>query len=334
MMIFDLYNPYANQAVTRHYVDVIAEGIVSAGGAVEPIEKIERDKSNASRGIVVISPFDVLRARVAGYRRVLFWSQGLSAEESFMRNKSKAKFRVIKTLTKMALRRADLTFLVSKAMQDYYRDSYGVTLENAVVMPCFNEELEDAPLAEGEKPGNVFLYAGGLAPWQCFENTVELYRLIEQRVDDASLLVLVEDQERARRILEGAGVQRFELDYVSREQLTERIKDVRFGFCLREDDPVNNVATPTKLSTYVVNGIIPICSRSVVDFCNVSSGSRAVVQIAGATASDEERELIVGLCEHPLSREEVRRDFAEHFKDYYSRKTYVDAIAGQVGNLV
>lgn len=332
-MVFDIYNPYDNQAVTTHYVDIIVQGIEKAGFDARFIESISWSLSNMARGIVVISPFDVIVAKLAGYRYVLFWSQGLAAEESYMRNGSQTRFRIIKTVSKYALMRADLTFVVSNAMREYYQEEYGVALDKTVVMPCFNEEVDDA-LPLGQRNGNVFLYAGGLAPWQCFEETVDLYRSIEERVEDASFLVLVKDRERAERILEAAGVRRYEIDYVNQKQLKSRIQGVSYGFCLREDNPVNNVATPTKLSTYVANGIIPICSEAIIDFCRVSKRSKAVIRVSSVPVSNHDRDRIVDFCKSPLSREEIREDHLACFGCYYSTASYIDEIAGQVKGFV
>lgn len=334
-MVFDIYNPYSNQTVTRHYVDIIIKGIAKAGFEVESVSAIRRKAGNDSRGIVVVSPFDVIKARFSGYRYVLFWSQGLAAEESFMRNGSRARFLTIRILSKYALCSADLTFVVSDAMREYYQNNYGVTMRRVIVMPCFNEETGEADSVElKERRSNVFLYAGGIAPWQCFEETVELYRAIEKRVADASLLVLVQDREQARRILEAVGVARYDIDYVDQDRLRERIREASYGFCLRADDPVNNVATPTKLSTYVANDIIPICSRSLIDFCCVSEQCRAVIQVGSVPVSDVDVEKIVRFCQSPLSRDEIHRDFLACFGKYYSKSTYIDEIARQVKELV
>lgn len=332
-MTFDIYNPYDNQVVTTHYVDIIAQGITKAGFSVRAVDSISRNKVNKSRGVVVVSPFDVIRARLAGYQYVLFWSQGLAAEESYMRNGSRARFHLIKEASKYALQRADLTFLVSDAMREYYQKEYGVALSKTVVMPCFNEEVGNA-LPLGQRSGNVFLYAGGLAPWQCFEETVDLYRSVEEQVEDASFLVLVKDRERAERILKAANVMRYEIDYVGHEQLSQRIRGVSYGFCLREDNPINNVATPTKLSTYVANDIVPICSKALIDFCCVSKRSRAVIQVSSVPVSSDDRDRIVSYCKSPLSRDKIRSDFLACFGHYYSTETYVDEISEQVNGLV
>lgn len=332
-MTFEIYNPYDNQIVTTHYVDIITQGIMKAGFNIQAIDTISCSKDNKSRGIVVISPFDVIRARLAGYRYVLFWSQGLAAEESYMRNGSHIRFQLIKAASKYALKRADITFLVSDAMREFYRKEYGVMLGKTVVMPCFNEEVGNM-LPLDQRCGNVFLYAGGLAPWQCFEETVDLYRAVEEQVEDASFLVLVKDRERAERILKAAGVVHYEIDYVSHEQLQRRIQGVSYGFCLREDNPVNNVATPTKLSTYVANGIVPICSKALIDFCSVSKHSRAVIQVSSVPVSSDDRDRIVSYCKSPLDREEICRDFLACFGRYYSTETYVGEIAEQVKELV
>lgn len=48
--------------------------------------------------------------------------------------------------------------------------------------------------------------------------------------------------------------------------MTDTLRDVKFGFVLRDDIAVNNVATPTKLSSYLSAGVIPIYSSALKDF--------------------------------------------------------------------
>lgn len=48
--------------------------------------------------------------------------------------------------------------------------------------------------------------------------------------------------------------------------MSEALADVKFGFVLRNDVPVNRVATPTKLSSYLSAGVIPVFSKYLKDF--------------------------------------------------------------------
>ncbi|MFH4294131.1 hypothetical protein WAJ58_23570, partial [Acinetobacter baumannii] len=48
------------------------------------------------------------------------------------------------------------------------------------------------------------------------------------------------------------------IKYVSLENLDTELLKYKYGFLIRENHIVNNVATPTKMNSYLANGIIPI----------------------------------------------------------------------------
>lgn len=338
-MLFEIYNPYSSQEVTGHYVDIIAKGIERSGSSTVSVNSLERKKENRAGGAVVISPFDAIKARIVGYKRVLFWSQGLAAEESFMRHGSHAKYEIIRLFSRLALNYSDIVFLTSKAMADYYSAEYNAHFSRAIIMPCFNEEvavdssMELKPIDGIDNNNIVFLYAGGLSPWQCFQETVDFYCRIEEAVPRALLLVLTKDSEKAKSLLEKSGAHHYIVDFVSQNNLKHRIQGATFGFCLRKNHPVNRVATPTKLSTYVANDIIPVFSSSLQDFSQVANCSEYAVRIDRMPPSDLDVARIVRLCSDLPTREDVHRDFASCFSSYYSSETYIEMIAKQVENI-
>ena len=71
-------------------------------------------------------------------------------------------------------------------------------IPNAFVMPCFNEEMDREQFLVHDYNDNVFIYAGTLAAWQCFEQTVRLYKQIEETYGNiVRFLVLTQQQKGA-----------------------------------------------------------------------------------------------------------------------------------------
>lgn len=331
-MHFDVFNPYSNQDVTSFYVDVVIDALKHASHSVSRISSLSSVKAAEDRGIVVVSPMDVGRIKRYGYKKVILWVQGLLAEESYMRNKSKSRYIALSCVCKWALQHADLTLMVSEAMADFYRTRHKVRLGRYFVMPCFNVELPSQfdfdPI--GRKRGNTFLYAGSLEPWQCFEETVRLYGEIEKHVPDAHLLVLTSEFEKAKNVLEGHGIRRHTIDCVDRSSFGERVQMVKYGFCLREDNPVNNVSTPTKLSSYVANGVIPIYSTAIKDFSRVARQSEFCIPISDFPANNEMLSRIIDSCRKSVRAELLYEDFRKAFGQYYSRNSYIDRLADEI----
>jgi len=117
-----------------------------------------------------------------------------------------------------------------------------------------------------EKKPFSFVYAGTLFSWQCFEDTVALYKEIERVNPKAKFYIYTREQEQASEILKQYDVQNYELLFVRLEQLDEELSQYEYGFLIREDHCINNVSTPTKMNSYLAVGLVPIYTNVIEDF--------------------------------------------------------------------
>lgn len=334
-MLFEIYNPYENQAVTSLYVNTIEAGIANAGCNCEHVSQLGYGRSVRDKGIVVVSPIDAVKARLAGYRCIILWVQGLMAEESYMRNRRLLRKGILQQIMRRALQFSDLVLFVSHEMEEYYSSIFGMREINSIIMPCFDRDFPFFSQFENadNKTINTFLYAGSLAPWQCFDETARFYSAIEKQVRDAKLLVLTPDMAKAETILKRNKICNYEVDYVQSSDFRERISKIKYGLCLREDSPVNAVATPTKLSSYITSGIIPIYSSSIKSFSAVAKDSKYCVEVHSYPFSSSDVKSVIDATTMGPTKEELYSDFFSCFGSYYSRKTYVSAIEGKVRRL-
>ena len=320
-MIIDVYNPYEHKEATEFHVNIIIECFQSLGYQIRKIESIKKRYANKNKGIIVIAPKDVIRAKVCGYKFIVLRNGGISPEESFMRHKSRLRYMVLSSIEWLGLQFADFSVFVSGAMLKHYERKYRIKFANYYIMPCFNEEIDEASFnISGRYKDNVFIYAGSLSTWQCFEKTVEVYKYIEERVSNTFFRVLVKETEEAREILKSFHIKNYSVDYVPVNKLNEEMKKAKFGFCLRENVKVNRVATPTKLSNYIANGVIPIYSKYLVDFKKIADSSRYCISFDNENTS---MDMIVALCNKEITGENVLKDFKEHFGLYYSKEFHL-----------
>lgn len=250
-----------NAIVTDYYLHIVGDCIEHMNYIVQYSRGWNDEEASKADVVVVSVATSALRAFLLR-KKYIFWAQGLWPEESYMRNKSSFRKKVCNFIEKIALKNASKIFVVSKQMLLYYEQKYCLKLaDKAFVMPCSNEKFHpEAFTVKNKYEKNVFCFAGGTSVWQCFEETVQLYSLIEKKYKNTKLLLLVKDKAKAKELLQKYDVKNFEIDFVTVEELEEKLKQVKFGFLLREDSPVNRVATPTKLLTYLANGIIPVYS--------------------------------------------------------------------------
>ncbi len=309
--------------VADFYLDTIALGLTRAGREVKAIhEWSEMDHKPGDRVLVI----GATRARPLWKKKIpyYYWAQGIWPEESRLRGGSRLRCWVQGVLEKRSLKKAEFVFFVSDAMKKHFEKKYKLNFQGkCYIMPCANEQFhEEAFSAPGKYENNVFCYAGALSQWQCFEETVALYKKIEELRPDSHLLLLVKEREQAEKMLAKYKVKNYSIDYVPVDQLPRVLQKAKFGFVLRKESPVNAVATPTKVVTYLCNGLIPIYSHSL-------TGIREILQDAKMPIvyqNDGDISQILKIMDRKLDQKEVRIDFETVYQKAYHRAGHIDQI--------
>ena len=301
-----------NAVVTDYYLHVIGESISADGNEV--VYSRGWDSKNAKNAdVIIVSTATAAMKAILLSKTYILWTQGLWPEESYMRNKSNIRYRICNLIERIAIKRAQNLFMVSGAMVEYYQRKYNLYLrEKTFIMPCSNEKLhEEAFFTDNKYNENVFCFAGSTSIWQCFEETIRLYSLIEKECNKVKLMLLVKDRELAEKLVKKYEIKNYEIDFVGVDELKNKLSKVKFGFLLREDTPVNRVASPTKLLTYLANGIIPIYS-------NCLDGVEEVLQDTTYKIPYDNTEIISEVIEWIDKAIEPKQMLMEYKKVYYS----------------
>lgn len=190
--------------------------------------------------------------------------RGLVSEESFLRNNNKFRKQVLSVIEKNIYRKADLLGAVSNCFAEYLLRKYG--FREIQVIPCGinhlclkkrNEKLLEKPLS--------FVYVGGLSKWQKFDKIVTIYTQIEQKIN-SSFSIYTPNRLEAKKILLEYKVKNFKIETLSQNELQMKLSDYDFGFLVRDNILLNNVASPVKFLEYTSNGVIPIISDGIGDY--------------------------------------------------------------------
>ena len=252
-----------------------------------------------------------------------------------MRENNFYKFHTKNLIEYIALKFSGIKFFVSKSMLNHYKDKYRLNFENYEIIPCFNlnyEKTDNLSLKRYENPS--FVYAGSLSVWQNFEETLKIFKLIEDRIPSATLTLLTEENEKALSLINQYELKNIMVKYVSLNNLNKELLKHKYGFLLRKDTKVNNVATPTKMNSYLACGVIPIYSDVIKDYStNINLGNYDLKMKATDSVEDIARKII--------DFENLEKDFShldtyikKIFSDYYNQNKYIHNISQRLKNFL
>ncbi len=174
----------------------------------------------------------------------------LGEPESVVRLAEKAEF--------MAVREADLCIAVTHHMITEFEKKYQTTIPYSLVLPISipAEELE-MDISKKKKAIAKIVYCGGVQKWQRVEDMLDAVN--QSKAESTEYAFYVNDEVTFARMLAEKPVGKpITFGTKTGRDLKDALADADFGFLLRDDSPVNRVACPTKLTEYILSGIIPI----------------------------------------------------------------------------
>ena len=319
-------------SVQEFYVRIIFKSLESIGYTCKFYNSIEEALVEPKSSLYVsISHYYTLKMYLKGYKKQLYWVQGSSPDESFMRNHSYIRKFFISCIELFALEKAKYVFMVSQGMLNHYKQKYHKDYSyKTYVMPCYNDRIEYAHFNTPNKyENNVFCYVGGLSIWQCFPETVAFYKSIEDKIPNAEFRVFTPDVDKAIQIMEEAGLKRYSAKFVKSDELSKELTECKFGFILRAKSPVNYVATPTKLSNYLASGLIPIVSDSVEYFNEVLKDCKYAVILS----ENSDTKKVIDLALQKAEGSKLLIEYSEIFNKYYNDEYHVANISKKISDL-
>lgn len=315
-----------NGTVTDTYLELIGSALEDMGESVRYEHDYKKVFALPKNELIVTAlSLEAFHLILHGHRRIILWLQGIAPEENYLVRGSRIRQAVFNLIEWFVVRHVDFMLFVSESMKKYVLQKYKMASKESrtYCMPCMNTELHPESFLEpGKYDGPTFAYVGSMTPWQSFEETADLYAKIERSFDYRSkFLVFTGDQEKASKILRDKGIKHYSVDYIPNEKLPTALAGVKYGFILRKDNIVNRVATPTKISTYLSSGVIPIYSRCLEDFDAVAQNMTYVV-----SNSENIIDKLKTMEALRIDPEAVLKEYREIFDTYYNRQKHKEAL--------
>ena len=312
---------YNNITVLKKYLDIIHMSLRNIGYSCEYITTMK----GISKKALIVYPMgkDAFKYYFKGYHNFILWQQGATADESFMRNHSNLRYRILNFIDCFSMKKARFIFYVSNYMKKHYELLAHMNFSNkSYIMPCYNEEIDKSIFAKKDYTKKIFSYVGSLDLWQCFDRIVELYAQIECANKNSMFKVLTFQVDEAKKILEKKKVKNFVVKYVPQNELKNELIEATYGFVIREDNMVNRVATPTKISSYLASGVLPIYSTCLIDFYEVSQGYSCTLGVGTSVQTNE----IIEFINKPIDVGTISNEIIGLFDCYYNTNKHVQNI--------
>lgn len=149
---------------------------------------------------------------------------------------------------------ADKVVCMSQAMAEYYTSKYNLDPDKFITMSIMPfKELDNIHKQTNDIP--VVVYAGGIQKWQ---NIDLIKETIKNNINDFKFKIFTHDSNSLKSQWQDIQSDNLLIDTRNNEDIYKEYENCDFGFILRDDNIVNNVACPTKLMEYIRFGIIPI----------------------------------------------------------------------------
>lgn len=311
---------------TEYYVDILKEAVKESGYEVSQSADFKDTKS--FKNIFVMSAKWCFLVKTINPRaNIITWFQGLGGEEALLTRNSKRDKVIWSMLESFAIKFSWLNIYVSKEMKEYLLGKCRITENNYFIMPCFNKGLNKNSFDYPKKYDvPSFVYAGGLDKWQCIEQTLELYKKIEDKVPHASITLLTKENQKATELIKKYNIKNSTIKFVSLNMLNKELERYKYGFLIRDDHIVNNVSTPTKMNSYLANGIIPIYTNVIKDFNANFDRNNFVLLDHKASIDNWSEQIVSSEINKNIDIEDYRNELSILFSKYYSRRFYIDEI--------
>ncbi|MXS70332.1 glycosyl transferase family 1 [Flavobacteriaceae bacterium W22] len=205
-------------------------------------------------------------------KKVVLDLHGLVPEEFALEKDFKREF-IFNKVEKIVYKKLDVVIGVTNNMINHYKRKYPNYNPEYIVYPILPNNLESTVQEKyytKESTNNKvqFIYSGNLQAWQNIDLMLDCIKNIGEN-DRYFFQILTGEVDKMKKKFKEKNIKLDNVDIrgVKTNELAEYYEKAHYGFVLRDDISVNNVACPTKLVEYMNYGIIPIVlSSKIGDF--------------------------------------------------------------------
>jgi glycosyltransferase involved in cell wall biosynthesis len=214
------------------------------------------------------SIFDFLKSYVfitLSKAKSIYDFRALLCYESYFRRKNALIFFALYLLEWLVYLLANKLNCVSNQLEKKLKKKFGP--RKIDVLPCLLTEVPElVPITISNEI--KLLYLGGLSKWQKVDVVISTFKGLLELDPRFNLTIVTSKPEEFRGMYPNAS-DLIEVLSLRQEDVQKYISQFHFGFILREDIMVNNVASPIKFLEYLSAGVLPIYSSGIGDYSSL-----------------------------------------------------------------
>lgn len=203
-------------------------------------------------------------------------------------------FRWAKKAEQRLLQRADhVVSLTAAAAREISQFTYllGRVPPISVIPTCADlSRFSPAPTPRPQQPFTMG-YVGSVGTWYLFDEVLACFRLIDQRIDGAKMLIVNRGEHdfiRSRLGTFNIAPERYELLSASHEQVPDLIRRMTVGAALIKPAYSKIASAPTKLAEYLGCGVPCLGNARVGDMEEMLEGGRVGISLPGLSRQNLE----------------------------------------------
>lgn len=209
--------------------------------------------------------------------KLIYDMHGVIREEIKLRTKG-YKLHIFKYLTKIIEKRIILNSYkvvsVTNKMESYLEKNYNYKKDKLSIIPCLydselfysSSKIRDAARNElGISKKFTIIYSGSFNNWSKPEFILNEYLSIKNAASKATfLLILTRQKDEINNLLKNnLEENEYLVITVDNNEVNKYLNAADLSLLIREDNPINNYAFPTKFSEYLGAGLPVIASKNI-----------------------------------------------------------------------
>ena len=143
---------------------------------------------------------------------------------------------------------------------------------------------------------------------------------------------MTEENKKANSLIRKYNIRSANVKYVALKELNLELLKYKYGFLLRKDILVNNVATPTKMNSYLACGLIPIYTNAIKDYLENINLNNFNLKIKTTSSIAETSETIINFENTVKDFTYLDIEIQNIFNDYYNDNKYIKQIISKLKN--
>lgn len=252
------------------------------------------------------------------------------------------RIKSIKKDIAASIREADLLLTVSENLRKMAELYSNIPIKNYFIMPCcadinrFHIEKEILDIKSKAFEDKIVIgYCGGMAKWQNVDIVLDIVLALRKRNPKIYFLLLTSDSVGAvQDKLSMLGQENYERHSLTREEIPYYLSRMDASFLIRDNRPLNIVASPTKISESLAAGVPIIATQYAGDINEVVENGKNGLILSRVDCSSQDIDNILSYLQNVKSERDYyrnlcRRSVSDRTWNQYSEK-YIDYIESKI----